>query len=61
MDSAEECLAQALRCVRLRRTVVSPELKRDLGMMALEYLGRATRTIGSEQNSIDHGRVLSRP
>jgi hypothetical protein len=59
MDSAEEYLAQALRCVRLGKSVVSPVLKRDLCMMALEYMGKATRTVeaeaaavGGERNSI---------
>jgi hypothetical protein len=60
MDSAEEFLAQALRCMRLERSITDPDIKKDLRTMALDFMSRATRTVeaetvatGVQRNSID--------
>jgi hypothetical protein len=53
MDSAEEFLAQALRCMRLGRSVTNPEVKKDLRTMALDFMSRATRTVEAEALATD--------
>jgi hypothetical protein len=45
MDSAEAFLAEALRCMRLERSVTDPDVKKDLRTMALDFMSRAKRSV----------------